>query len=909
MIVEGEVTHEGTTIRSSHSQEDSISLPDGTFQIEISGLVNGINYVKFNSTFGGKVSADVERIVYRTDEDIFSFNTLANVINVEIGDTKDKNLYVSGTASGGDYVYVNGVKTKVLNGEYAAFVLINHGENVIKVEGSGEPQTATVYYNKENFKFKRLDLFSSIFSNPQITINGETNIDVPFSVYLNGNFIEEINPTNNVFDINLNLDKQKNYLTLIGPNGETLERLLYLDTSAPEIEVVTADELAVGSEFVFKISDDIGYDFDTISLEINEKVYSTNNLNVKGDYYSLKLENMQPGVKNYNISVSDKGSQLTLKGGTFTLNEKPYLKKILFIGDEDAFKFGNIIYTKSGNYDLDLEFSENVAFKKILIDGKEFIDYEIDSNGGITFSMNVNKDYSLINFTYIDGSKDETGNYIEYSDSLEVYTDKEKPLLELDYVNKPIFSDENIIVSGKISDSNFRWDSLDINGIQPFKYGDNFEAYLTKEDVKGGFLTITGSDYYGNNLEIKNGAGDLLPIVDTSGEPSITFRDNDYINSVFEIIINNGDLENQVYNLNYYDGMELGNSFISKGMNLPLSQRAGLRPIAFETADLGGKKYISNNVLKVDYISPQIYFVDYNETSKQLEVIIDGTLTEPTSASLLATQNGVNIDEISTVDDYDKKGINDVMYRFGNINDGDVIIIETADEAGNKNIREFTIGTDVLDRNDYSQNLPEVFLNQVYADDGKIYFSGNIKSENVISNFNVKNNNGVYKSCIFDDISFYCSVDISGDENNIMLVPEAYNSRDTSTSCIDENVDCFNFTFLIDEKTVSSGASVKEEPRIFSIGGVYYINQNTAQIDVDNSINSITAITINNKEFLIGDIEQTTINFDLGDFLFSGKQKLKINAKSKDSDVIQQSEDVEGYLLKIFETLVDIKVR
>ncbi len=621
---------------------------NGNYQLSLS-LNEGLNYFRFYTVNSNGIKSEpLERIInfdnsLTTNSDATTFeieNLLQNNFRTYIENekyiTSKRNFLISGKApesERGKTIYVNGNPAFVDNSlNFGAFILLNEGINEISVETDSEQTTFEVIYLSPRFKFEQINVSKVISSD--LEISGKTNLDLSFNLYINGEFKEEIIPSNTQFDYSTSdLKVGKNYIYLQGLNSESYSQIVYKDNLNPTIELLTPERIAYLNNLVFKITDDTGIDSKNLEIKIGEKIFTSDNLNISSDFYTLDVSTVENGIHDYSITVTDRaGNSKSLSGVISIDNDNTLIERFNL---REGYFIGNSLFIKKGENQIILSPSRYIAFEKIYLDGVEQNNYEIKENSNVYLNLDFENKEGELELFFVNSDLDSSSFLVKY------YTDEEKPKVELDYIQDSYAKENGIIkVSGEIIDSHFDYSSLNFNSQSNFlRFGNYFEAYV-KEN--GGNLEISGRDFSFN--EIENGIFGGLIEKDIRTTDLEISNENSNSNSLSGALKNNNaNIKNFVYE---YDGFNTQNSYLGPNFNLPTNQRTGLRSLNLKGIEQSNMKF--NNIKTISIGNPivnensnvafKIYFTGNDKYTKESNYFIQGQVL--TSSDLTSVKIG-----------------------------------------------------------------------------------------------------------------------------------------------------------------------------------------------------------------------------------------------------------------------------
>ncbi len=858
-----------------------VSNEEKEFQFNVD-LSSGVNFVQFYTmNSNGLISNKIGRVVYNGEIPIEdrSLNIDSVSLNSNLDSLNDltiknedgsystfkRDFFIGGEleANDGALVFINGVKSIVKSNSFGAIIDLNEGWNNIVIEDlSGEIKgSLRIEYLPSNFQFLTINMDKIINGNQDggsIRIEGEVNLDLPFNLYVNGEFKSRIIPSNNEFSYTIDgLTRTKNHIYLEGLNHQNYFNIVYLDREEPRAELVVPNNLTNIVDLTFKIEDDIGIDYNSVLIRVGDLSFSGDDLVINGNYYSIPLNEIESGEYSYSLNYADRsgksGEELT---GVININSSNTVINRFDLGEFGS-RIGDNLYLNSGSISINLKPSKFIAFKSIYLDGLRQNSYEIFSNGDVELDLNLTKESGVIEFEFIDNS------YRVYTEKFYYYTDLEKPRVELDYIRNPNGKVGSYVkIYGKIIDSNFNWESLKFNGQNSFlKFGDYFEANVP---LSSGLqnLEITGYDISYNLIE-NSIFGSFLFGDDTITDLDLSEISNSFIEGS---ILNNDESRNMnrvmKYSAQNTFGLNIGNNF-----KLPISEREGLFSAYIQGYEDSGNRFKSFDKVKLDGIKPEVYYVRTDNGNK---IIIDGTLSD--IQSLLVLKGGIPIDYSYCLERTSlfSTCIESDLFDSGSIlvsgmDSGGNSFDEIVDENNLKNIEEVI---------NFDDSIPRIYLNgnDEYTFESNYFIQGNIVSNSIIRSVKV---NGL--DCDFDDISFICFVDLNDGLNEFTIEVENDGGR------VQEE---WNITKLVPNIELSLDSLTGDG--IYKIGDDYYITSTSGVISGNvNDLILVKLLIDNNYYLTIGEeSSEFTANIDLSNQIS--------NKESDEFDIMLGAEDEYG---------------
>ncbi len=753
--INGSTQYGGERVRVfDHTRESLITQTTSSFNDKSFGLdlevEEGVNLVYFDVVGDNDLNSEfLGRIIYRSFRDPYHFVSLASVSsyteNLNFFNertifqdgtylTSKRNFYIEGLAEGGDYIFVQGVKTPVINGKFATFVNLNGGMNEIVIEGANNRISLNVNYIDTKFDFYSVKVPKIVASGETVTLSGKTTLDVPFYVYLNGGMIKRVIPYSGNFELEISANDvlEKNYLYFIGPRGSTYSETFYRDENAPEITFLGPNFLSDNSEYLFfQVHDDLGIEESSLKVSLGSFEYGIDSLErYGGEIYSVPVKNNLDS--NLLISVNDR------VGKPASLSARVETGNLTFIENLDLDKgevFGNKLYVPIGQNEFVLNPSKNVAFKSVYQNGIEITDYIINRDDSVYFKTSFEDSGDLV-FTFINQE------YQEFTQTYSYIVTK-KLDFSLDYVEN-IYGNENnpVKLKGKVLGDYFDPSNFEVGGSDDvIFFGNYFEANIPLGDSISN-VDISGKNLVGSSFK----ESFIINLKVPYGSLSIFESENIYFKNSFDVIFDEPFSE---FMLSSYDGLSHYGFMVSSKVNeFPTPQRYGLRVfnprgISFANSDLK-----ENKVLSVDDLSPQVYLVDDSGENK---LLIDGTYSEVMSDYLVQIMEDSDFSEC----------LQDKFYYGVCLNlpsSFDQLSFEFSDEADNQVSGTLSLDT-IVSLNSFQENLDsdvEIFYvgNDREYLGGSFYLQGHIRTPKVPSRVSL-----LGRTCEFDGTNFVCFVE------------------------------------------------------------------------------------------------------------------------------------------------------
>lgn len=860
--------------------DNQFSDNEGNFNLEVDNL-NSVSLLNFYSVGTNGIKSEVvKRVVYPQRS---SYVDLGSSINVDdlssvnkntvlVGnsyDTTDREFYISGEAQG-DFIYVNGIKTPVVNGRFGTFVHLNEGLTEIYLNGAGEERVVNVNYFDIDFVFNKIDL-PSIVSQNQVEIDVDTNLNLGYLIYLNGEVISEEKG-----DINLNLDnlrEGRNIVSLKGPFGKVEERVIHLDVEEPRINLLSELNVATGSDLVFKIEDDIGLDMSTLELSIGGETFEGGNIEMRGDYFIFSLDGFDPGNYNLDIKINDlSGKSTTFNDNLVISNEITSLLKI-DINNEGYF-LGDTFFFNSEDSTVTLTPTKNIAFKNIYVDDVDVIDYNIKPNYEIEINLGDLNSSGEIELIYIDSSREEitdTFNYVLFD---------EEPRFVLHGINS-LFSNSDLILYGEIVSEHFNWDSLSFNSKASYLRKGNFvEVYL--DNVVDKNLQIDGSDY-GNNILSQN-IGSLFGYSDNV---DVNFEELSRNGVEGGFIVSSGSL----INMYSYDSFSFKATNIYDSFNLPTTSRYGMRSAKLSSL-AGGVKLDKNDIITVDGFKPIPHLV---EEEGNIFLIVDGTGSEVQRESMDLVVNGENVDDFSYCNDKINSFGDNLLCVDFDLVDGDNLLINISDNAGNS----IDVDLPVSQRKNLNQFFNEIIESNIYiSGTDKLVNTQKSVIQGTYSGYDMTSISVDNRECEFDSTNFVCNVELKHGVNDLEVTANFPDATVTQEVQIIRVSDSINLEIL----NISGDG-------LFNLNNIYYYTGGTLNIDFDSNSVDRVEVLVNGYSYDV-DSNINSINLDM-DKVVSGFNEKELEVKLSGEDESGSKVESNSFTLlykRLIETFVSVFV-
>jgi hypothetical protein len=868
-LVEGTGDHAGDRVFAYAADGAELSSTtvgeDGAFSFNL-GLLSPA-YVSFVvESLNGLKSEPLERHVYVRERGQYIYDTVSsisfdigtmNTVNsVLAGKTNKRNFYVSGgaTAPDGTLVYVNGQRVQIQDNSFGAFVELNTGVNTIEVRSNYGIIGATfsIEYVETFFSFEEL-LIQKVFENT-FSLSGKVTTPNPFLLFVNGEFISEVGIQNdNTFDfIATNVKGDKLLVELYGEDNTYESIVVYRDIESPSVISHNFQKIGIPSFLLFEISDDVGIDYSSISLELNSGKYLDYSQRF-GEFIAFDISNLTQGNYNYELSGTDLYSR-PLEGeteGSFSVSTTLDFDLVSTSGSVKT--FGSKIFSASESISLNLLTTGPIAFKHMYVDGVEHIDYSIESSSVVTVNnLKLQDTNGMVLFEYVDGQG------VQYSKTFDYVVDMDKTQLNIDSITnyaRPI-SDEvgsYVRITGEISDPHFDWNLFYINGINPtFTSNFYFEALVKVDDLN---LLFSGSDILGNGFSqskissLFEQDGTTSEVIFEGGENSIFGYLQSTFNGNEELVI----LENSKFKRTHFEDQ----------FDISSEQREGLQYLEILSRNqFSHNDYSSPFITIFDQTTPQ---VSVSEEDGFLLIDVDPTFGEIISSVLISS--GELVSSVSCESQFFKGEC--LKVGVG------TYVLSVEDSYGN--ILESEIGPGV------SLGYPQ--FNAIYfqgtdteVTQKVVFVQGAVVSDESIEKVLIDGND----LCDFDGVNFICLGEASIGENIFAI--ELINSEDTSIYEEEVNITRPGENPLDLDVDFISG--------VYDFGNRMYYFGEPISTSISSNQDAILSYYINGEKIIYGQINagDTTLNLNLNTYI-EGRDSASIDLafKVENNDVRETS--------------------
>lgn len=671
--------------------------------------------------------------------------TTVNKINPQ-GVTSQRNFYVYGETQNeedGSLIYVNGQRVQIIENTFGAFIELNVGKNIIEIRSkSGEVKDSfEVNYDNSKFFFEEISLVK-VFEN-SFTISGKTSTKDSFLVYVNGNYIADISPqADNTFSFTgTSPQRSKVVVEFFGKDNSYESFILYKDLEKPKVSSYHFNNLLINSSLLFSISDDVGLNYSSIKLNLGDDIQLNPSYSF-GNFFVFETNSLASGTYQYTLEGSDLYGRKVEGDVSNTIIIDQNISNFKIQTENGNKVFGDTLFLKSNSFSLKLNTLDALAFKHILVDGKDLISYNIKNKNLIEInSIEVSQLEGTLEFEYIDKQNNlhkKTYNYI---------VDSQPVILQIDSLVHNVRGvssqpESYVRISGSINHPLFDWSSFYINGNSvPFFTSNNyFEAYV---DVMDFDISFSGLSITGNGFE--NPQRTNILSLDTTKPVIFSQVQN---NSLVGLIQNTFPGYEEVIS---FENSHSKRSFLGNEFIMSLEQRPGLQEYFISGRNqFSLESYDSSSIKLIDYIDPQALIVDKNTT---YEVQIQGTHTSINSA-ILKDMDGNQV-STSSCDPYFYNGecllISPGLYN-----------IELEDTYGNTN----NFSLNIIDEEELTTlvGFEKVYFHgtNLKTSQKQTLLQGNVVTSKPIES--ISHNGG--GNCNFDGINFVCLVENSIGENN-----------------------------------------------------------------------------------------------------------------------------------------------
>ena len=722
---------------------DTFVLSDGSKEISLD--LDRPQLIRFETVRGNLGSGELMRYYYpeypeydyaesvgsvELDEGI-----MEDVNNVEGGESSRGDFFVTGSADAADgaIVYVNGQPIPVIDGEFGASVGLNIGENNIEVLGGSNSQNYNVEYNRDKFDFARPMDIEKVITGSQATISGSVTRDEEFLVYVDGVYVETVSPSGGDFSIELeDIESSRTLLQLRGPDGARFDTVIYRSDDGPEIDSENFDIMRSDEDLVFRISDDVGVNFESLNVEVDGESFSRNDIDRFGDFYSLSLNNIDDGSISVEVEVENRAGQTSNYDKEIEIDNDSFGPESIDFRNTDYEILGShIVFGSKDNINMEVEMGEPYAFKSLRLNDYDQSNYRIYSDNTANIEFEELYRYGTIDLEYMNEDRETYTREYTYEVLLE------PPVMYVESASAPVLSEDSApqLGTGYVEDSSYiNKNEISFNGNNPIWFGDSFETYVSP-DVSN--IGISGEDILGRGLQVEpTGNIDL-----GSSSNVISGGDGVRYGQVSRTNLDMSNPHSTTY-ISYGGEIEYINSIVRDDMFISPSQQQGIRATRYEGVDMGGSVFTAFNLESLDSSKPRVY--QLNDNPDYNRIIIDGIHSSVDEGSL-------NIEGPGT---YSSCGSGETWICRQFDTSIESFEIEVEDEAGNILSEEFS----------YS-SLPS--RSEVFVDEENYYFTRNVDTttegdEYIQGQYMAKGEvdsiESEFGDCYFDSYNFVCPV-------------------------------------------------------------------------------------------------------------------------------------------------------
>jgi hypothetical protein len=866
----------------------------GSFLKEFSSndLIVETFYYKNNDK---KISSEVDRVIYPSNFEenynlvdnlnlgdlvLFNKNNLFNLDNNLISISRD--LIIGGTSTNSNgVIFINGKKAFLVNGKFYSQIQLNEGKNEIEILNSNGDILISkeIYYIKKGkFAFTNLKI-PKIINKNSIDISGSVNYDSMFNVYVNGDYYSTIKTKNNEFDFKINnLNEKRNFITFKSKSG-VWNWVIYVDNESPQFSVLGPESQNNPYMFNFKISDDLGINYSSISIKLGEKLFNGDLINIFGDYYSIDVSDFSAGTYTGEITLEDiAGNKLTKSFNLKISSDETLIENLVFENSNSKFVGRVLFLDKKDNQKLILVPSRYIAFKSIYLDGKRIDNYEIKKNGEVYINLNlsdINENGKLeLNFINQD--------YNEFKETFTYFSKNiEESPIKLNYISWNNDGGKlKLVIYGKVNSKIFDWNFLkEINNLDYKRIGDYIEIYVSIEDLNN--LDLFTYDIFGNQLKrfifdvSKNENSKIKILADpNNGFGSIV---------AFENYDKNLGIKSNIDK--FYDDFSF--RFFN---NLYLSQIDDSGYLVYDV-DYGSFNNFNNNIygyLKSDITIPKLYV---EKNGSENKIYVDGTFSNVDIINL--TLGNEIVDNYVDCGYFKKYG---KCIKFNNPDDK-LININVRDESGLELSKVLDPLNSNFDINKYKNQLNKIYFvgNDYYLSKKPLYLRGKYISSENLESITIDS-----KACEFDEINFICEVD---------NLEDGLNNLEVSLNVKNKKLE--NDSYEVDYKSKGNFSiidlSLKGNKIILTNNG-YYVVGNLAYFNVDYKNEGLYEIFIGGEKVDSGEV-RNKIDIDFTSQVLNKNEDnfdLEFVAYDKNTGDKKFSEKFEIFYTRVINTLVKV---
>ncbi|MCH8519359.1 MAG: hypothetical protein LAT82_01250 [Nanoarchaeota archaeon] len=778
-VIEGFINNpilEGEVVAFVNGVKNSVMVSsDGSFSISLQkSQVNRIELIHRISRSGSNMDSSKFKYIFYSQEiqdNAFSFVNVARVGSVNfISDnpltsqtpsritTFTPHYHISGTATEGNVVFIQGVPIPVVDGVFQTYVLLNEGEDNLCVVGTNQVcRNFNTIYSHANPQ--TLLSFSDKSQLKTLDINTLTNEKLVSKLIVQGEETQRVNLEPTV----TNLDRNLFLIELMLP-GVYESQYILLDNEAPEIEILASEILFRDSKIGILLKDDTRVDLNSFILEVGGSSYSYEDatrvsLNNRVSYLEFNVPHVVQSNPRIVASIRDiegrsssVSKNIELIQGTLS---SPNLNVEVLSGGK---KIGNRVYVSSDTSTLRFKFTnknpmgENLPISTgvLKLDNILIESYTINSNNELILELDVKNLNNLtqleLNFNLYD-SFDNPSIALQPEFKYEIYpiekiTDSSKTHR---VIAKNVDLDNLVIVellSNYVDYSTLSVPSgvnLRVNGNYAFiNLNDRNSANVNYLDLSGNSYTFQVTSNSNTNVRIDRvGSSNLY-----STFKLISNRNYHFFDSIFNNKDNSG-LTGTLANTNvhlsplYLEGLSRSTISIydssnrdSISLNTPINQKFSFSNYPTIQNPDGGEIFYRG--LK-QYVSPN-----------QQKVVVQGRVLGNEEIAIV-TMNGVNcnVEERFFVCELDRSNYvgRDLVPRFYDSGGEEVIIAyNTIQLRFPKGIIDF--GTSMR----YDLNVEAFYISNTGTGDPVVNNISHLISCNrfdEVENFNFLLNNGV----------------------------------------------------------------------------------------------------------------------------------------------------------------------
>lgn len=453
---------------------------------------NEINFENANAARVNSVDFEsINELITSTSSTIYSFSPY---------------YHISGRASNGEMVFVQGVPIPVIDGNFESFILLNEGEEEVCVRGTNSIcESITTIYSYQSQEFN-MDL-SNIDSFDTNSLRSEEFIE---HMNAQGRFSSSYSQAElTSTPVNRNIF----FLEFFYP-GIYEKKYMLIDRDPPEIEILTSETLYPSSSTIgVYLNDDLGVDLESLRINIGNIEYTIDDAVNDESLGKVKyLEFPTPLINSNNeqirVSVEDTSGNNAQKSKSASFRGR--LDSNLKLETVNNRKIGNNVFISNNNPlqinvfspVLNSQRNSPIAIKSLELDKQFVSSYSINDDNVITITIdqnliNQNSTLNLSVLIYESYSSDtfqqedinlklvKIEEYLSNNEEFRVvekYVDNEITILEL---NNPYVDFSTLKVNGRLDNFFIKGNYLFVNT------GYEEDAVVSYNDLTQNFKTFT----------------------------------------------------------------------------------------------------------------------------------------------------------------------------------------------------------------------------------------------------------------------------------------------------------------------------------------------------------------------------------------------------------------------------------